>query len=160
MAIRKRSPGDTEPANRRVVQRSKGESSLSCPLQLSLRQSFCWSFDRSIFYDLMLYVVKKNSKISCSSRTPFMHNNQKCARLVYIYIYTFNLHTYQMYQCLSSSSASTFKVHRTHGSTTIHTTELQAVHLSSLQTKAASSTTGTVKTAMWLAFSSTSFKLS
>ena len=155
MAIRKRSPGDTEPANRRVVQRSKGGSSLSW---LSLRQSFCWSSDRSIFYDLMLYVVKKNSKISCSSRTPFMHNNQKCARLVYIY--TFNLHTYQMYQCLSSSSASTFKVHRTHGSTTIHTTELQAVHLSSLQTKAASSTTGTVKTAMWLAFSSTSFKLS
>ena len=97
----------------------------------------------------MLYVVKKNSKISFSSRTPFMHNNQTCARLVYIYIYNyiFNLHTcIQMYQCLSSSSASTFKVHRTHGSTTIHTTELQAVHLSSLQTKAASSTTGTVKT--------------
>lgn len=40
-----------------------------------------------------------------------------------------------MYQCLSSSSASTFKVHRTHGSTTIHTTELQAVHLSRLQTQ-------------------------
>lgn len=40
----------------------------------------------------MLYVVKKNSKISCSSRTPFMHNNQKCARLVCIYIYIYSIY--------------------------------------------------------------------
>lgn len=50
-------------------------------------------------------------------------------------MYNLYAYIYQMYQCLSSSSASTFKVHWTHGSTTIHTTELQAVHLSGLQTQ-------------------------